>query len=100
MMRESPSNLRRRSRCRTRRARACRRNPVKRRQDPETSAEWQQAADAAEAFIHLESARKYGLVSGGPVVDIEHCEQILRQAKRRGIVPAKDCVERLVKELP
>lgn len=66
---------------------------------PKTRAEWQEAADAAEALITLDSARQYGLVTGGPGVNIDRCLAILRAARRKGIRPAKDCVERLVAEL-
>ena len=56
--------------------------------DPENEQEWQEAADAAEAFLLLDSARQYGLVVGGPEVDTRRCEEILLAAKRHGIEPA------------
>jgi len=58
--------------------------------DPQTSAEWQQAVDAAYACLALDSARHYGLVTGGPSVDVERCEDILARGKSRGIEPTED----------
>lgn len=65
------------------------------RKEPQTRAEWQEAVDLAEFALHLDSARQYGLVTGGPKFNIERCEQILRDGKSRGIRPSPDCVVRL-----
>lgn len=56
--------------------------------DPETPAEWQDAANAASFFLLLESARAFGLVTGGPTVDVDRCDQILEAAAARGVTPA------------
>jgi hypothetical protein len=66
---------------------------VKRR-NPRTPAEWQEAADGAQMMLLVDAARQYGLIEGGPEVDQERCVEILRLAKRRGITPREDCVER------
>lgn len=67
---------------------------------PATRLEWQQAADAAHGMLALESARLYGLVTGGPEVDVERCEQMIERAwNEHRIRPAPDAVERLVREL-
>jgi len=71
------------------------RNPRK----PGTVEEWQAAVDAAEALLALESARQYGLVTGGPEIDLERCEEIIREGARRGVTPAADCTKRLIDEL-
>lgn len=55
--------------------------------DPETREEWQEAANAAEFMLLLDSARQYGLVTGGPVGKIERCIWIVEEAKKRGITP-------------
>jgi hypothetical protein len=47
--------------------------------DPESPAEWQEAVDTAHFLLLLDSARQYGLVEGGPAVDIERCEAILKR---------------------
>jgi hypothetical protein len=53
--------------------------------DPETPEEWQEAADLAELWLLVESARLYGLVTGGPAVDVARCEDLLRRAAERGV---------------
>ena len=63
---------------------------------PSTLAEWQEAVDLAEFYLHLDSARKYGLIQGGAEsIDVGRCEQLLAAGKRRGGGPTADCVERL-----
>ena len=65
-------------------------------QNPTTAGEWQNAVDAASALLHIESARLYGLVKGGPAVNVERCEEVIALAKQRGVRPGKDAVERFV----
>jgi hypothetical protein len=67
--------------------------------EPQTTAEWQAAVDAASALLHLSAAQAYGLIEGGPPVDDERCRRLLAEGKRRGIHPAADEVERFVVEL-
>ena len=60
------------------------------------------SADAADASLKLDSARIYGLFTGGPDVDAERCWKTIHRAGAReehGIEPAKDAVERFVAEL-
>lgn len=38
----------------------------------------------ADACLLIDSARKYGLVSGGPDIDIERCEELIERAKAAG----------------
>lgn len=61
--------------------------------DPRTKAEWQEAADGAQLAFLIDSARQYGLIEGGPTFDLDRCDWILREAKRRGITPTP--VERM-----
>lgn len=56
-------------------------------QEPRTKAEWKEAADMANVALLIDSARQYGLITGGPAVDVRRCEEILEKAKRRGITP-------------
>ena len=65
-------------------------------QDPKTPGEWQDAVDMAEGFSLLDSARQYGLVTGGPEIDVDRCEAILQEGRRRGVRPAPDAAERVV----
>lgn len=65
--------------------------------EPQTRQEWQEAADAAEGALALASAREYGLVTGGPQVDLHRCSLIIARAREEhGVTPARDCIERFV----
>jgi hypothetical protein len=66
---------------------------------PKTPEEWQFAVDAADALLHLDAARQYGLVTGGPKINVDRCEIILRGGRRRDIRPQEGNVERLIEEL-
>ena len=57
--------------------------------DPQTPEEWQTAATMAHLLLTIESARMYGLIEGGPKVDLQRCEQILELARRRKVYPQK-----------
>ncbi len=66
---------------------------------PRNRNEWQAAVDAADACLHLDSARKCGLCTGGPDIDVERCESLLQEGKQRGYEPSPDNVERFIAEL-
>lgn len=68
-------------------------------EEPQTDAEWQDAADAAHAALSLDAARAYGLVAGGIEVDAARCEEILAEAETRGISPSVDAPTRFAYEL-
>lgn len=59
---------------------------------PQTDEEWQYAADASKAFQLLESLRFYGLVEGGPVINLDKCEELLELAAERLIYPTDEGV--------
>jgi hypothetical protein len=65
---------------------------------PRTTVEWQEAVDAAEACLALESARMYGLVTGGPEVNVERAQALLINGGKRGIYPRPDAIERFIAE--
>jgi len=67
--------------------------------DPKTPGQWQEAVDSAYGALVLESAKAYGLLTGGPVVNVDRCEKILRRGARRGIYPAPDAIEKFAVEL-
>lgn len=64
-------------------------------EDPKTPEEWQDAANGASYWLAVDAARKYGLLTGGPDVDVARCEEILARAALWGITPAP--LEELVK---
>jgi hypothetical protein len=64
--------------------------------EPITSAQWQEAVDGAQGALTFDAACKYGLVIGGPTVNVQRCIYILREGKARGIEPSSDAIERFV----
>jgi len=64
--------------------------------DPTAPQEWQEAVDSARVMLALASARFYGLVEGGPTVDVTRCEEILARGAALGYLPAPDAVERYI----
>ncbi len=67
--------------------------------DPVTLEEWQQAVNAASACLALDAARQYGLVTGGPGVNVDRCGDILRRGALLGVTPAGDAIEEFMAEL-
>jgi hypothetical protein len=67
--------------------------------EPHSPAEWQAVVDAAEACLLLESARQYGLVTGGPGVNVGRCEDILNRGAELGIHPEAAGVDREVERM-
>lgn len=65
---------------------------------PKTPKQWQDAVDIAEWGSHLESARAHGLITGGIVINVSRCEQLLEGGRQRGIRPSRHCVERLTQQ--
>lgn len=64
--------------------------------EPASPNEWQVAAEAARACLILDAAWSYGIVTGGPGVDVDRCTEILRRAKALGVEPSCDALERHV----
>ncbi len=65
-------------------------------QNPTTREEWQLAVDAAKALVLIDAARAYGLIRGGPAVDVERCCEILDGGAARGIFPAHEGMGRFL----
>jgi hypothetical protein len=65
--------------------------------NPATRKEWQDAVDAAAGAITLEAARQYGLVTGGPEVNMARCDEIIERAAKLGIQPSPDSIKRFVR---
>lgn len=51
---------------------------------PQTDQEWDEALRAAVYWLAFESARLYGLLSGGPKVNVERCEAVIAEGRLRG----------------
>jgi hypothetical protein len=56
---------------------------------PRTRRQWQVAVDTADACLAIDAARLYGLITGGPKIDVDRCAMILDLGKQKGIVPTK-----------
>lgn len=54
--------------------------------DPVTPDDWYRAVLMAEALLHLDSARQYGLITGGPGIHVDRCLAIRAAGRRRGVV--------------
>jgi hypothetical protein len=57
--------------------------------DPETPGEWQEAYDAALACRTIADCRMYGLLKGGPVIDLERCDRLIAAGEKRGLRPSR-----------
>lgn len=57
--------------------------------EPETSAEWQEAVDAAAGLRAIADCKMYGLLEGGPQINVERCDDILKYGRARGVYPSK-----------
>lgn len=56
-------------------------------EQPRTDAQWQEAVNLAHAFLLIESAKRYGLITGGPTVNVDRCAELLRMGEARGFRP-------------
>jgi len=65
----------------------------------QTRNEWQLSVDLASFYLHLDSARKYGLVTGGPEINLRRCEEILEAGRAQGITPSPNHVEEIARIL-
>jgi hypothetical protein len=52
---------------------------------PQTVAEWQEAVDAAAACRMIADCKMYGLIEGGPGIDVARCDEILERGKQKGV---------------
>jgi hypothetical protein len=57
--------------------------------DPNTPEEWQEAYDAALACRTIADCRMYGLLKGGPLIDLERCDRLIAAGEKRGLRPSR-----------
>lgn len=72
------------------------------RHDPKTAAEWQEAVDAAAGARAIADCKMYGLLEGGPEIDVGRCDEILERGRARGVRPSRprnELAVRLVAEI-
>ena len=53
--------------------------------EPATLEEWIEAGTLAHVYTMIHAARAYGLIEGGPDIDLERCESILEECTARDI---------------
>lgn len=68
-------------------------------QDPKTVAEWQEALDQAEMLLRLDACRLYGLITGGPKVNVDRCVELLKRGKAKGYLPSEAGVQHELEKL-
>lgn len=66
---------------------------------PETPQEWREAVNLAELYSLVDAAVKYGLVTYTGAIDINRCDEILEQGRRRGVYPVRAEVDALLRDL-
>jgi hypothetical protein len=57
--------------------------------EPQTAEEWQEAVDAAVGLRAVADCKMYGLIEGGPNIDVGRCDEILALGEARGVRPSK-----------
>ena len=56
---------------------------------PQNDDEWTEALRAAVFCLGIHSARCYGLITGGPAVDVDRCDAVIAEGHFRGhLVPS------------
>lgn len=48
---------------------------------------------AAEVFLRVDAARKYGFIDGGPDVDVDRCEEAIDYAADQGVAYTQDDID-------
>jgi hypothetical protein len=67
--------------------------------EPQTPAEWNEAAALAEVMLDIDAARRYGLITGGPKINVERCRAIIRDARAQGIVSTAATINRVTEAI-
>lgn len=56
--------------------------------NPQTLEQWREAVEAAAGLRIIADLKMYGLLTGGPGININRCDEILRRGAKRGVFPA------------
>ena len=64
--------------------------------DPQSPEEWQEAVNLAHMWRMVEAARLFGLVTGGPKVNVARCDEIIERGKKHGIKPQDAVVGQMI----
>jgi hypothetical protein len=60
---------------------------------PRTRAEFQEAVDAAAGLRSIADCKMYGLIEGGPAIDVDRCDMMLEAGRVAGVFPSKPVSE-------
>ena len=61
--------------------------------DPQTREQWQIAVDIAAGLRAIEDCKMYGLLQGGPKINLDRCDELLTRGARMGVIPSKQTIE-------
>jgi hypothetical protein len=61
--------------------------------DPQTPEQWQEAVDSAAAMRMIADCKMYGLLEGGPVINISRCDELLERGQQLGVMPSAPVVD-------
>jgi hypothetical protein len=61
--------------------------------DPQTTADWRLVLAVAHACLALDAARQYGVVVGGPTIDVRRCEELIAGGLAIGLRVTKDEID-------
>jgi hypothetical protein len=71
--------------------------------EPETPAEWHDAVVWAETLLTLDAAKQYGLLTGGPRIDVARCQDLKTRGNAAGYFATNgdidSCIHALIEEL-
>lgn len=68
-------------------------------ENPITDEEWRFAVTYARGALLLHAAQSYGLVTGGPAVNVDRCAEIIELGRSHGVEATDDDATRLILEL-
>jgi hypothetical protein len=57
--------------------------------EPKTQVEWQRAVDAAAGLRAVADCKMYGLLEGGPEINVARCDQILELGAAIQVYPSR-----------
>jgi len=60
--------------------------------EPKTEEQWREAVTLAEVLLDIDAARNFGLLTGGPSVNVDRCVEIVRRGRARMLVALSDDV--------
>lgn len=63
---------------------------------PVTAEEWQKAVGMAYTCLMLDTAKRHGLLRGGPIVNAARCHKILELGSAKGFHPSPNAGEDLL----